>query len=88
MSRMQGISAKKIRSAYHTKVLNGEFTGPYPPYGYDKDQSNKNKLVINPIQAVIAKKIFLLYISRISVYGISKELRNDKELTPRAIFLE
>lgn len=76
--------SKKIRSAYHTKALNGEFTGPYPPYGYDKDQSNKNKLVINPIQAVIVKKIFRLYISGISVYGISKELRRDKVLTPRA----
>lgn len=76
--------SKKIRSAYHTKALNGEFTGPYPPYGYDKDQSNKNRLVINPIQAVIIKKIFRLYISGISVYGISKELRNEKVLTPRA----
>jgi len=76
--------SKKIRSAYHTKALNGEFTGPYPPYGYDKDPSNKNKLVVNPIQAVIVKEIFNLYISGISVYGISKELQRDKVLTPRA----
>lgn len=76
--------SKKIRSAYHTKALNGEFTGPYPPFGYDKDPSNKNRLVINPIQALIVKKIFRLYVSGISVYGISKELRRDKVLTPRA----
>jgi len=75
--------SKKIRSAYHTKALNGEFTGPYPPFGYDKDQNNKNRLVINPIQAGIIKEIFRLYISGFSVYGISKELRKDKVLTPR-----
>ncbi len=76
--------SKKIRSAYHTKALNGEFTGPYPPYGYDKDPINKNRLVINPVQALIIRKIFYLYVYGMSVYGISKELKKDHVLTPRA----
>lgn len=76
--------SKKIRSAYHTKALNGEFTGPYPPYGYDKDPNNKNRLIINPIQALIVRKIFSLYVDGISVYGITKELKNNHILTPRA----
>jgi site-specific DNA recombinase len=76
--------SKKIRSAYHTKALNGEFTGPFPPYGYDKSQDNKNQLVINPAQARIVRKIFNLYLSGVSVYGISKALKNDRVMTPRA----
>ena len=39
--------SKKIRSAYKTKALNGEFTGAYTPYGYDKNPDNKHQLVIN-----------------------------------------
>lgn len=76
--------SKKIRSAYHTKALNGEFTGPYPPYGYDKDPENKNHLLINSAQAIIVRKIFNLYVRGISIYGISKELRTEKVLSPRA----
>lgn len=45
--------SKKIRSAYRTKALNGDFTGPYPPYGYNKLPDNKHKLVINEAQAEI-----------------------------------
>ena len=30
--------SKKIRSAYKTKALNGEFTGAYAPYEYDKSK--------------------------------------------------
>jgi len=76
--------SKKIRSAYHTKALNGEFKGPYPPYGYDKDPENRNRLIINSTQAINVRKIFNLYVHGVSVYGISKELRAKKVLTPRA----
>lgn len=40
--------SKKIKSAYHTKALEGKFTGPFAPYGYMKDPNNKHKLIVNP----------------------------------------
>lgn len=76
--------SKKIRSAYHTKAMNGEFTGPFPPYGYDKKTENKNQLAVNSAQAEVVKRIFSLYLGGVSVYGISRALKTDRVMTPRA----
>lgn len=76
--------SKKIRSAYKTKALNGEFTGAYPPYGYDKNPNNKHELVINHKQAKIVRLIFTMYLNETTLYGISKILKLKKVLTPRA----
>ena len=54
--------SKKIRSAYKTKALNGEFTGPYPSYGYSKDPKDKHKLIISKKQAEVVKLVFKLYL--------------------------
>jgi len=29
-------NSRKVKSAYRTKAIKGEFTGPYAPYGYKK----------------------------------------------------
>ncbi len=76
--------SNKIRSAYHTKALNGEFTGPFPPYGYDKNPLDKHRLIINRSQSGIVKRIFELFGDGISVFKISKILKRDEILTPRA----
>lgn len=76
--------SKKIRSAYHTKALNGEFTGAYPPYGYDKNPKNKHQLIINTKKAKIVKQIYKLYLEGVSIYKISRELKESRVLTPRA----
>ena len=76
--------SNKIRSAYKTKALNGEFTGPYTPYGYDKDPNDKHKLIINHRQSKIVRRIYQLYLEETSLYKISKILKQDKVLTPRA----
>ncbi len=75
--------SKKIRSAYKTKAQNGEFTGAYPPYGYDKNPNNKHQLIINPKKAQVVKKIYNLYIDGTSIHGIAKILENTKVLKPR-----
>ncbi len=76
--------SKKIRSAYKTKALNGEFTGPYPSYGYNKDPKDKHKLIINKKQAEVVRLIYKLYLKGVTVYKISKLLKDKKILTPRA----
>ena len=76
--------SQKIRSAYRTKAYNGEFTGPFPPYGYNRDPKDKHKFVINPKQSETVRRIFMLYLDGTSLYKISRILRQEKILTPRA----
>jgi len=76
--------SKKIRSAYKTKALSGEFTGPYPSYGYNKSPKDKHKLVVNKKQAEVVSLIYNLYLEGMTVYKISKVLKEKKVLTPRA----
>ncbi|XFA99351.1 recombinase family protein [Candidatus Izemoplasma sp. B36] len=76
--------SKKIRSAYKTKALSGEFTGPYPSYGYNKDPKDKHKLIINKKQAKVVRLIYKLYLEGKTVYRISKTLKEKQILTPRA----
>jgi len=76
--------SKKIRSAYKIKALNGEFTGPFPPYGYVRDPKDKHRLIVNQDQSEIVQRIFHLYLNGTSLYRISRILRQEKVLTPRA----
>lgn len=76
--------SKKIRSAYRTKAINGEFTGPSAPYGYTKDPNNKNHLVIEPKQADVIRSIFEMYINGLTIFKIIKRLKIKRILTPRA----
>ena len=51
--------SRKVRSAFHTKAINGEFTGGYPAYGYMKDPENKHHLIPDA-HAPIVKRMFSL----------------------------
>jgi len=50
--------SKKVRTALHTKQLNGDFIGTNAPIGYIKDTNNKHKLVIDKNTSYIVKRIF------------------------------
>ena len=76
--------SKKIKSAYHTKALEGKFTGPFAPYGYMKDPNNKHQLLINPETGPVVKRIFELARSGLTTFKISVILNKDKILKPRA----
>jgi len=77
--------SKKIRTAITTKKLKGEFIGSIAPYGYKKDETNKNKLIIDEEQACIVRRIFKMFINNPSMMGISKQLTNEKIPTPSAL---
>ena len=80
--------SKKIRSAYRTKALNGEFTAAFAPYGYLKDPNDKHKLIPDADTADIVRRIFKLAAEGVSPYKISVILRNEKVLMPRAYIAE
>ena len=75
--------SRKVRSARRTKAANGEYTGPYPPYGYQKDPRDRHHLIPDE-HAPIVQRMFRLALEGQSVFHIAKALENDLILTPRA----
>lgn len=77
--------SKKVKAAVDTKRRNGKFIGSFAPYGYSKDQNDKNKLVINPETADVVNKIFSLYVVGNSLRKIAFIL-NDKGIPSPALY--
>lgn len=50
--------SKKIKSAFQTKMKEGAYIGNFAPYGYQKDDTNKNHLVIDEYSGKIVSKMF------------------------------
>ena len=75
--------SRKVRSAYRTKAMNGEYTGPFSPYGYEKDPQDRHHLIPDE-HAPIVKRMFQMALEGVSVFHIAKALENDHILTPHA----
>ena len=69
--------SKKICSTMKDKRLRGDYIGNYAPYGYLKDENNKNKLVIDPEIAPIVVEIFELRAQGTGIEAMCRIL-NDK----------
>lgn len=48
----------KVRSHLDIKRKNGQYIGPFAPYGYKKSPTDKNKLVIDEKAASVVRQIF------------------------------
>ena len=77
--------SKKVRTAKNTQKLKGEFVGSIAPYGYKKDKTNKNKLIIEEETACVVRRIFKMFIDNMSMIGIVKQLSLEKIPTPSAL---
>jgi len=66
--------SRKVFSALNTKMENGEYIGAWEKYGYLKDPSNKNKLIVNPETAPIVQQIYQWRSEGMSYMGINKKL--------------
>lgn len=53
-------TSKKIRSAFTTKMRDGAYIAAFAPYGYQKDPTDKNHLVVDAQSGEIVKQIFRL----------------------------
>lgn len=76
--------SKKIKLAYKTKALKGEFTASYAPYGYKKDPNDKHRLIVDEETAPIVKRIFELAAQGLTIYRICTILKADKIMKPWA----
>lgn len=75
-------TSNKVRSTILTKAINGECIKAFLPYGYKKDTSNKNKILVDENVSKNVKMIFDLYKSGYSKTEIAKELNELDIETP------
>lgn len=74
--------SKKVRGAFDAKRKKGEFIGAFAPYGYIKDPSDNNKLLVDEYAAKVVRKIFNYYLSGIGKQGIARKLNEEGILCP------
>ena len=79
--------SRKVKSAFKAKALRGEYTGAYPPYGYDRDPNDRHKLVPNQY-AWVVKEIFQMALAGKSCSIIAKKLGEKQVLRPQAYLHE
>jgi DNA invertase Pin-like site-specific DNA recombinase len=76
--------SKKVRSAYRSQAIKGNYTGASPPFGYLKSPENKHLLIPNPDTAPIVQKMFRMAVSGMGTAKIARILREEEILTPRS----
>ena len=74
--------SKKIKASITTMKKNGCFIGAFAPYGYQKDPNNKHKLIIDPVDSLVVKRMFKMFLEGISMREIARVLTNDKIFRP------
>ena len=75
--------SKKVRAAFHSKALNGEFIGPFAPFGYQKDPADRHHLIPDE-RAPIVQRMFRMALEGATTHIIAKRLEREQVLTPRA----
>lgn len=70
--------SKKVRASVYTKKSNGDFLGWKAVYGYKRDKTNKNKIVIDEEAAKVVRRIFNLAYSGKSCKAIADILSKEK----------
>ena len=76
----------KVRQAFSAKAKNGEFLHPFIPYGYEKSQVERNKLIIDEEYAPIVKQIFeMVAYKGLGAVEISKYLYENQIPSPAAL---
>ena len=72
----------KIRSNLEAKRKDGQYIGAFTPYGYLKDEKDKNKLVADTYAAGIVQDIFRMKIQGMSQSKIADYLNEHGILSP------
>lgn len=80
---MKDISAK-IRRTLTYKREQGQFIGPFAPYGYLIDPADKHHLIIDEETAPIVRMIFDLYVSGEGYRHIVQKLNGEGIACPTA----
>ncbi len=74
--------SRKVKSGVWARKEQGLYVAAKAPYGYMKDEQNKNQLIVNPEEAPIVKKIFQMYSNGSTMGQIAEKLKKDKIYCP------
>ena len=75
-------TSQKIIDELSAKKSQGKFIAGSTPFGYSKSKSEKHKLVIEPREAEVVKRIFLYALDGLSVNKIARKLNEEGIPTP------
>lgn len=75
--------SEKVRSGKDAASKSGKIVTSQPTYGYDVDNKNRHKFVINPYEATVIKTIYNLYEEGAKVSEIVKALNANNTTTPK-----
>lgn len=70
-------TSAKVRSVCKVKRKQGQFISNYAPYGYEKDEEDKHKIVIDKEVEYVVRKIFSMKLEGYSSYSIAKHLNDN-----------
>lgn len=77
--------SSNIRSAFNSKMKQGEFISPFASFGYEISQEDNNGLVIDPFASEVVKEIYYLYLKGLGFTGTAKYL-NDKNIPSPSLY--
>lgn len=66
--------SRKVRYSNEARCKRGEYIGSFAPYGYKKDEENKNKLIVDDFAAGVVRAVFSWKIEGFSDTAIAKKL--------------
>ena len=78
--------SKKVKSSLRSRMKDGLYVSGRCPFGYKKDPTNKNHLVVNVEQANVVKLIFDLALKGNTYHFIAQELTKRKIKTPASYY--
>ena len=75
-------TSRKIRAVQRAKAQRGERLGTRAPYGYQKDEKVKGKLIVDDEAAAVVRRIFALCAAGRGPSQIARQLKAENVLCP------
>lgn len=80
--------SNKIKSVKQRKIEKGEFQGGIAPYGYKKDDIQKNHLIPDLEVSHIVQDIFDMYVNKGMTTAKIADVLNEKNIEPPGVYLK
>ena len=74
----------KVRTALDIRRKQGQYIGSFALYGYQKDENDRHKLLIDEEAAEVVRLIYQKFLGGDSILGISRQLNEEGILCPAA----
>lgn len=75
-------TSRKIKSALHARRMQGKYMATTALFGYQKDESDHNHLVIDEVTAPVVELIFSIAEKGVGLHTICNRLRKAKVIKP------